>query len=172
VSAVVNSHRLLSDSAYALIDREVAKYPADQKQSAVMAALAIAQDEQGWVSPEVIEDVARYLGMPAIAVYEVATFYNMYDTSQPGQFKLAICTCLPCALRDGAKAGEYIKEKLGIDFNETTADGLFTLKESECLGACGDAPVLLVNNKRMCSFMSAEKIDVLIDELKSQARSQ
>ena len=172
MSAVVNSHRLLSDSAYALIDREVAKYPADQKQSAVMAALAIAQDEQGWVSPEVIEDVARYLGMPAIAVYEVATFYNMYDTSQPGQFKLAICTCLPCALRDGAKAGEYIKEKLGIDFNETTADGLFTLKESECLGACGDAPVLLVNNKRMCSFMSAEKIDVLIDELKSQARSQ
>jgi NADH-quinone oxidoreductase subunit E len=172
VSAVPNSKRLLSDSAYALIDREVAKYPADQKQSAVMAALAIAQDEAGWVSPEIIDDISRYLGMPAIAVHEVATFYNMYDTTQPGQFKLAVCTCLPCALRDGAKAGEYLKQKLGIDYNETTADGLFTLKESECLGACGDAPVLLVNNKRMCSFMGADKLDALIDELKSSARSQ
>ncbi len=134
-----------------------------------MAALAIAQEEQGWVSPEVIDDVARYLGMPPIAVHEVATFYNMYDTSKPGRFKLAVCTCLPCALRDGAKAGEYLKEKLGIDYNETTADGLFTLKESECQGACGDAPVLLVNNQRMCSFMSADKLDALIDELRSKA---
>lgn len=172
MSAVPNPKRLLSDSAYALIDREVAKYPSDQKQSAVMAALAIAQDETGWVSPEVIDDVGGYLGMPAIAVHEVATFYNMYDTTRPGQFKLAVCTCLPCALRDGAKAGEYLKQKLGIDYNETTADGLFTLKESECLGACGDAPVLLVNNKRMCSFMGAVKLDALIDELKSSARSQ
>ena len=132
MSAVPQSTPLLSQQAYALIDREVAKYPADQKQSAVMAALAIAQEEQGWVSPEVIDDVARYLGMPPIAVHDVASFYNMYDTSKPGRFKLAVCTCLPCALRDGAKAGEYLKEKLGIDYNETTGDGLFTLKESEC----------------------------------------
>ena len=169
MSAVPQSTRLLSDAAYARIDREVAKYPPEQKQSAVMAALAIAQDEQRWVSPEVIEDVAAYLGMPPIAVHEVASFYNMYDTSPPGRFKLAVCTCLPCALRDGAKAGEYLKAKLGIDYNETTADGRFTLKESECLGACGDAPVLLVNNKRMCSFMSADKLDALIDELQGKA---
>ena len=169
MSAVPQPTRLLSDAAYARIDREVAKYPPEQKQSAVMAALAIAQDEQRWVSPEVIEDVAAYLGMPPIAVHEVASFYNMYDTSPPGRFKLAVCTCLPCALRDGAKAGEYLKAKLGIDYNETTADGRFTLKESECLGACGDAPVLLVNNKRMCSFMSADKLDALIDELQGKA---
>jgi NADH-quinone oxidoreductase subunit E len=157
---------LLSEDAYRRIDREVAKYPADQKQSAVMAALAIAQDEIGWVSQAVIDDVARYLSMTPIAVWEVATFYNMYNTRQPGTFKLAICTCLPCALRDGDKAAHYVKDKLGIGFGETTPDGRFTLVESECLGACGDAPVLLVNNKRMCSFMSAEKIDALVDELK------
>ena len=159
---------LLSAEARARIDREVRKYPADQKQSAVMAALAIAQDEHGWVSPEVIEAVAAVLEMPPIAVHEVATFYNMYDTRPVGKFKLAICTCLPCALRDGAKAGEYLKERLGINYGETTADGLFTLKESECQGACGDAPVLLVNNKRMCSFMDNAKLDALIGELKAK----
>ncbi len=159
---------LLSAEARARIDREVRKYPADQKQSAVMAALAIAQDEHGWVSPEVIEAVAVVLEMPPIAVHEVATFYNMYDTRPVGKFKLAICTCLPCALRDGAKAGEYLKERLGITYGETTEDGLFTLKESECQGACGDAPVLLVNNKRMCSFMDNVKLDALIDELKAK----
>jgi NADH-quinone oxidoreductase subunit E len=159
----------LSDDARRRIEREVAKYPPDQKQSAVMAALAIAQDEQGWTSPEVIDAVAQVLGMPAIAVHEVATFYNMYDTRPVGRFKLAVCTCLPCALRDGAKAGEYLKQQLGIDYNETTLDGLFTLKESECQGACGDAPVLLVNNKRMCSFMDNAKLDALIAELKAQA---
>ena len=159
---------LLSAEARARIDREVRKYPADQKQSAVMAALAIAQDEHGWVSPEVIEAVAAVLEMPPIAVHEVATFYNMYDTRPVGKFKLAICTCLPCALRDGAKAGEYLKERLGINYGETTEDGLFTLKESECQGACGDAPVLLLNNKRMCSFMDNVKLDALIDELKAK----
>jgi NADH-quinone oxidoreductase subunit E len=164
-----NVAALLSADAYKKIDREVAKYPADQKQSAVMAALAIAQTEHGWTSPEVIKDVARYLGMPPIAVHEVATFYNMYDTKKVGKFKLAICTCLPCALRDGNKAGEYLKAKLGVNYGETTADGLFTLKESECLGACGDSPVMLVNNTRMCSFMSGEKLDALLSELKAKA---
>jgi len=157
---------LLSAAAYQRIDREVAKYPADQKQSAVMAALAIAQKEVGWVSQAVIDDVARVLGMAPIAVWEVATFYNMYDTKQPGKFKIGICTCLPCALRDGEKAAHYLKDKLGIGFGETTPDGRFTLVETECLGACGDAPVLLVNNQRMCSFMSAQKMDALIDQLK------
>lgn len=169
MNAVPHPPRLLSDDAYACIDREIAKFPAEQKQSAVMAVLAIAQKEVGWTSQAVIEDVARVLGMPGIAVYEVATFYNMYDTQPVGRFKLAVCTCLPCVLRDGAKAGEYLKEKLGIDYNETTADGLFTLKEGECQGACGDAPVMLVNNQRMCSFMSADKIDALLTELKGKA---
>ena len=157
---------LLSPDAYKKIDRELAKFPADQKQSAVMAALAIAQDEQGWLSPEVIQNVSVYLEMPAIAVQEVATFYTMYNLKPVGKYKLTICTNLPCQLTQGDRAAAYLKQKLGIDFNETTADGLFTLKEGECMGACGDSPVMLVNNKRMCSFMSNEKIDALIEELK------
>jgi NADH-quinone oxidoreductase subunit E len=157
---------MLSQQALTNIDREIAKYPADQKQSAVMAALAIAQDEKGWLPRDVIEDIAGYLGMPAIAVYEVASFYNMYDLAPVGRYKVTVCTNLPCALSGGVHAAEYLKEKLGIDFNETTADGRFTLKEGECLGACGDAPVMLVNNKRMCSFMTPEQIDVLLAECK------
>ncbi|MFZ9239454.1 MAG: NADH-quinone oxidoreductase subunit NuoE [Burkholderiaceae bacterium] len=157
---------MLSPDAYKKIDRELAKFPADQKQSAVMAALAIAQDEKGWLSPEVIQDVAAYLEMPAIAVQEVATFYTMYNLKPVGKYKLTICTNLPCQLTQGDRAAAYLKQKLGIDFNETTDDGLFTLKEGECMGACGDSPVMLVNNKRMCSFMSNEKIDALIEELK------
>lgn len=157
---------LLSQDAYARIDREVAKFPPDQKQSAVMAALTIAQQEVGWVSPEVIDAVAAALQMQPIAVWEVASFYNMYNKTQPGRFKLAVCTNLPCQLRDGEKAAHYLKQKLGIEFGETTADGCFTLVEAECLGACGDAPVMLVNNHRMCSFMGADQLDALVDELK------
>ena len=126
----------------------------------------MAQDEIGWVSQAVVDDVAGYLSMPPIAVWEVASFYNMYVKSQPGRFRIAVCTNLPCQLRDGEKAAHYLKDKLGIDFGETTADGRFTLAEAECLGACGDAPVLLVNNKRMCSFMGSERLDALVDELK------
>jgi NADH-quinone oxidoreductase subunit E len=166
VGGAAPGERLLSAAAYARIDREVAKFPVEQKQSAVMAALAIAQDEIGWVSQAVIDDVAACLSMPPIAVWEVATFYNMYATSKPGRFRIGVCTNLPCALRDGAKAGEYLKQRLGIGYGQTTADGRFTLIETECLGACGDAPVLLVNNKRMCSFMSADRLDALLDELK------
>ncbi|MDO4231014.1 MAG: NADH-quinone oxidoreductase subunit NuoE [Lautropia sp.] len=158
--------RLLSDDAYRKIDRNVAKYPPEQKQSAVMASLTIAQDEVGWISPAVIDDIADYLGMPPIAVYEVATFYNMYNTKEVGAFKIGVCTCLPCALREGDKAGEYLKQKLGIDYGETTPDGRFTLVETECLGACGDAPICLVNDKRVESFMDNAKLDALIDELK------
>ena len=168
MSAVPNSGRLLSDAAYQRIDRELLKYPDDHKRSAVIMALAVAQREIGWVSPEVIEDVAASLGLRTIQVHEVATFYGMFATRPVGRFKLAVCTCLPCALRDGAKAAEYLKERLGIDYGQTTEDGLFTLQQSECLGSCGDAPVMLVNNQRMCSFMSNEKLDALLDELKAQ----
>jgi NADH-quinone oxidoreductase subunit E len=157
---------LLSEQSYKKIDREVAKYPPDHKESAVMAALAIAQDEKGWLPPEVMQDVADYLGMPAIAVQEVATFYNMYNVKPVGKFKISVCTNLPCQLSGGEKAAHYLKEKLGIGYRETTADGQFTLVEGECMGACGDAPVMLVNNKRMCSWMSNDKIDALVEELK------
>jgi len=157
---------LLSEQAYKKIDREVAKFPADQKQSAVMAALAIAQDEKGWLAPETMQDVADYLGMPALAVQEVATFYAMYNLKPVGKHKITVCTNLPCALSGGEKAAQYLKQKLGVDYRETTEDGAFTLQEGECMGACGDAPVLLVNNKRMCSRMSHEKIDALVEELK------
>jgi NADH-quinone oxidoreductase subunit E len=156
----------LSEQAVKKIDREIAKYPADQKQSAVMAALAIAQDEAGWLTPQVMQDVASYLGMPAIAVQEVATFYAMYNLKPTGKHKITICTNLPCALSGGEAAANYLKEKLGVDFLGTTSDGAFTLQEGECMGACGDSPVLLVNNKRMCSHMSNEKIDALVEELK------
>ncbi len=157
---------LLSAAAKQKIDRELTKYPADQKQSAVMSALAIAQDEHGWLSNEVMEAVAQYLGMAPVAVYEVATFYNMYNLKPTGRHKITVCTNLPCALSGGDACADHLKAKLGVDFRETTADGRFTLMEGECMGACGDAPVLLVNNKRMCSFMSNEKVDQLIEELK------
>ena len=157
---------LLSEQSYKKIDREVAKFPPDQKQSAVMAALAIAQDEKGWLPPDLMQDVADYLGMPAIAVQEVATFYNMYNVKPVGKFKISVCTNLPCQLSGGEKAAHYLQQKLGIGFRETTADNRFTLVEGECMGACGDAPVMLVNNKRMCSWMSNDKIDALVEELK------
>jgi len=157
---------LLSEQSYKKIDREVAKFPPDHKESAVMAALAIAQDEKGWLPPEVLQDVADYLGMPAIAVQEVATFYNMYNVKPVGKYKISVCTNLPCQLSGGEVAAKRLKEKLGIGFRETTADGQFTLVEGECMGACGDAPVMLVNNKRMCSWMSNDKIDALVEELK------
>lgn len=156
----------LSDAAKRKIDRELTKYPADQKQSAVMSALAIAQDEHGWLPNELMEDVASYLGMPSVAVYEVATFYNMYNLKPMGKHKITVCTNLPCALSGGVDAAEYLKQKLGVGWKEMTADGRFTIVEGECMGACGDAPVLIVNNKRMCSFMSQDKLDQLIEELK------
>ncbi len=157
---------LLSEQAYKKIDREIAKFPDDQRQSAVMAALAIAQDEHGWLPPELQQEVADYLRMPAIAVQEVATFYAMYNVKPVGKHKLTICTNLPCALSGGERAAQHLKQRLGIDYRETTADGQFTLLEGECMGACGDSPVMLVNNKRMCSWMSNEKIDALLEELK------
>ncbi|HTD89314.1 MAG TPA: NADH-quinone oxidoreductase subunit NuoE [Burkholderiales bacterium] len=157
---------MLSPEALAKIDKAMAKYPPEEKQSAVMAALTIAQDEKGWLSPETMDVVAHYLEMPPVAVYEVATFYTMYDLKPVGRHKLTICTNLPCALQGATTTAEYLKQKLGIGFNETTPDGRFTLKEGECMGACGDAPVLLQNNKQMLCAMSNEKIDELIEALK------
>ncbi|MBY0468303.1 MAG: NADH-quinone oxidoreductase subunit NuoE [Burkholderiaceae bacterium] len=148
--------------------REVAKYPADQKQSAVMACLSIVQQEQGYVSAETEKGVAEYLGMPPIAVHEVTTFYNMYNQRPVGRFKINVCTNLPCQLRDGQQALEHLCRKLGVEAGGTTADGLITLQQSECLGACADAPVLLVNDRTMCSFMSHERLDALVDVLQSQ----
>ena len=159
---------ILSAQALARIDREIAKYPPDQKRSAVMAALAIAQDEQGWLSTETMDFVADYLGMPPIAVYEVATFYEMYNTEPIDKFKLTICTNLPCALQSASEAAEHLKRKLGIGFGETTPDRMFTLKQGECFGACGDAPVVLVNNKRMCSWMRPAELDRLLAELAAE----
>jgi NADH-quinone oxidoreductase subunit E len=156
---------MLSAEALQKIDRELTKYPPDQKQSAVMAALAIAQHEKGYVSGEVMAFVAHYLGMPPIAVEEVASFYTMYDTAPVGKYKVVICTNLPCALRGANEAADHLKHRFGVGFNQTTADGRFTLKEGECFGACGDAPVMLVNNKRMVSFMTPEAIDEWLKEL-------
>jgi len=160
---------MLSDDAIAKIDREVAKYPRDQRRSAVIAALAVAQDEHGWLPAEVMDDVARHLGMPAVAVYEVAAVYAMFELKPTGRFKLTLCTNLPCALSGATAAAEHLRKRLGIGFGETTGDGKFTLKEGECFGACGDAPVILVNNKRMASFMNAPQLDALLDELSAAA---
>ena len=156
---------MLTPESFKKIDREIAKYPADQKQSAVMAALAIAQEELGWLSSEAIECVANYLEMPPMAAYEVASFYNMYDLKPVGKYKLTVCTNLPCMLSGGVDAGEYLKQKLGIEYGETTPDGKYTLKQGECMGSCGEAPVMLVNNQRMCSHMLPEDIDKLLAEL-------
>ena len=161
----MNAVKMLSSDALAKIAREVAKYPPEQKQSAVMAALAIAQDEHGWLSNELMEEVATVLGMPPVWVYEVATFYAMYNLKKTGRHKVVVCTNLPCALSGALEAAEHLRRKCGVEaFNQTSADGRFTVKEGECMGACGDAPVMLVNNKRMVSFMTPDKIDTLVDE--------
>jgi NADH-quinone oxidoreductase subunit E len=157
---------VLSPESIKKIDREVAKFPTEQKQSAVMAALTIAQHEKGWLSTDTMQEVASYLGMPPIAVYEVASFYTMYNLKPVGKHKLSICTNLPCQLQGSTICAEHAKKKLGIDYGETTEDGLFTLKEGECFGACGDAPVFLVNDREMRVKITAEKFDQMIDELK------
>ena len=158
---------IFSDQTRARFDREIAKYPADQKQSAVMACLQIVQEEQGHVSPANEKAVADYLGMAPMAVHEVTTFYNMYNQKPLGKYKLNVCTNLPCQLRSGTHALAHLEEKLGVSMGGTTADGLFTLQQSECLGACADAPVMLVNDIHMCSFMSNDKLDQLIAGLKA-----
>ena len=169
----VNTHHSapLSAQAYERFAREVAKYPDDQKQSAVMACLSIAQQEQGFVSADSERAIAEYLGMAPMAVHEVTTFYNMYNQQPVGQFKINVCTNLPCQLRNGQGALMHLAKKLGIEVGETTADGKFTLQPGECMGACADAPVLLVNDRTMCSYMSDDKLDKLVDDLRAVGES-
>jgi len=161
---------MLSEQTKARFDRELAKYPADQRISAVMACLSIVQQERGWVSPESEQEVAEHIGVAPMAVHEVTTFYNMYNQQPVGQFKLNVCTNLPCQLRDGQKALQYLCDKLGVEVGGTTADGLFTVQQCECLGACADAPMMLVNDRQMVSFMGNDKLDKLVDVLKAQAK--
>ena len=156
---------MLSPDALSRIDAAIARYPAGQRRSAVMAALTIAQEERGYLSSETLDFVAEYLGMAPVAVYEVASFYTMYDLEPVGKHKLCICTNLPCALSGAADAADHLKKKLGIGWGKTTPDGRFTLKEGECFGACGDAPVILHNDKKMLIGMTPEKIDTLLAEL-------
>lgn len=157
---------MITDAIKARFAKEVAKFPPEQSQSAVMACLSIVQQELGYVSPESEKDVAAYLGMAPMAVHEVTSFYNMYNQKPVGKYKLNVCTNLPCVLRDGCKALAHLEQVLGVVAGETTKDGLFTLQQSECLGACADAPVMLVNDRHMCSFMSEEKLDQLVEGLK------
>ena len=158
---------MISAATHARFAKEVAKYPADQKQSAVMACLSIVQQELGHVSPESEKVVADYLGMAPMAVHEVTTFYNMYNQKPVGKFKLNVCTNLSCQVRGGDHALAHLERKLGVSMGQTTADGMFTLQQCECLGACADAPVLLVNDRNMCSFMSDDKLDQLVDGLRA-----
>ena len=157
----------LDPQTLARFRREIAKYPPDQKVSAVIACLAIVQQEQGWVSPESEKQVAEVLDMPPIAVHEVTTFYNMFNQQPVGKVKLNICTNLPCALRDGEKALAHVCSRLGVEEGGTTADGLFTVQKSECLGACADAPVLLLNDRQMLSFMNEQRLDELISVMRT-----
>lgn len=166
MSTAVASPMQLSDATVARFAAETAKYPSDQRQSAVMACLAIVQQESGWISPEAEQAVAEYLGMPPMAVHEVTTFYNMYNQQPVGRFKLNVCTNAPCMFAGGPQALRHLCEKLGIQPWETTADGMFTVQPCECLGACGDAPVMLVNDRNMCSFMTNDKLDQLVDGLR------
>ena len=158
---------MITEATKARFAREVAKYPQGQQRSAVMACLSIVQQEQGWVSQESEAEIAAYLDMPEIAVHEVTTFYNMYNQQPVGKFKVAVCTNLPCLLRNGYEALQHLEKKLGIKVGEATADGMFTLQQCECLGACADAPVMLVNDRNMCSFMDDQKLDELVDGLRA-----
>ena len=157
---------MLSAEALKKIDHELTKYPPDRRQAAVMAALQIAQEDKGWLSKEIISEVAQSLGIPEIAVLEVASFYTMYETAPVGKFKITVCTNISCMLRDSQKIVDHLEKRLGIGFNETTADGKFTLKEGECMGTCGGAPLFHINNSRMCEFLTPEKVDEILEDLK------
>ena len=157
---------MLSIDSIKKIDYELTKYPANQRQAAVMSALRIVQTERGWLSKESISEVAAYLRMPDIAALEVATFYNMYDLESVGQYKITICTNISCMLRDSDAIVNHLQTKLGVGFNEVTSDGKFCLKEGECMGACGGAPLMTVNNHTMHEFLTPESVDAVLESLK------
>ncbi|WP_124551937.1 NADH-quinone oxidoreductase subunit NuoE [Methylophilus methylotrophus] len=156
---------MLSAESIEKIEYELSKYPQDRRQAAVMSALRIVQMERGWLSKESISEVAKYLRIPEIAALEVATFYNMYDLEPVGEYKITICTNISCMLRGSDEIVEHLQQKLGVGFNEVTPDGKFCLKEGECMGCCGGAPLLHVNNSEMHEFLTTEKVDALINEL-------
>ncbi len=156
---------MLSPQAIEKIDYELTKYPADQRQAAVMSALRIVQTERGWLSKESISEVAQYLRMPDIAAMEVASFYNMYDLAPVGKYKISICTNISCMLRDSDEIVNHLQTKLGVGFNEVTPDGKFCLKEGECMGACGGAPLMIVNNHTMHEFLTPAKVDAILEKL-------
>ncbi|MBI5447374.1 MAG: NADH-quinone oxidoreductase subunit NuoE [Gammaproteobacteria bacterium] len=158
---------VLSEAAKSKIDSWLAKYPPEQKRSAVIPALHIAQDEnQGWLSDEAMEAVADYLGLPKMAVFEVATFYSMYNLKPIGKHQISVCTNVSCMLKGSDKIAEHFKNKLGISFNETTSDGNATLKEVECLAACAGAPACMID-KTYYENLTPEKIDELLRGLSS-----
>ena len=156
---------MLSDQIQAKIERELTKYPADQKQSAVMAALRFVQDEKGWIANEDMADIAAYLGMPQMAVYEVATFYHMYNLKPMGKYTLTICTNLSCQLCGSDDTLAHLKKKLGIGLGEVTPDGKYGVREGECMGACVDAPMFTINNKKLCGRLTPQKIDQILADL-------
>jgi len=149
------------------IDKELKKFPDDQKQSAIIAALQIIQTENGFLTNDLIAMAADYLDMPKIAAMEVATFYNMFELKPAGKYKISICTNISCALRDADDIVCHLKKKLKIDFNEVTKDKKFSLKESECMGACGGAPLMTVNNQKMYEYLTPQKVDQILEELDS-----
>lgn len=156
---------ILSDSARAEIDRWVAKYPADQKRSAVLAALSVVQEENnGWLSQACLDAVADYLDMPAIAVYEVATFYSMYELQPVGRYKICVCNSISCMLRGSEQIMSYLEHKLDVGLDEVTADGKFSIKKVECLGACVGAPMFMIGHTYY-EDLTPEKIDKILDEL-------
>lgn len=161
---------MLSEKIQTQIEREFKKYPADQRQSAVMAALRFVQDEKGWIAPEDMSDIAAYIGMPQMAVYEVATFYHMYKLKPMGEFTLTVCTNLSCQLSGVSETLLHLKNRLGIGLGEVTADGRFGLREGECMGACVAAPMFTINNRKLCGHLNSEKIDQILDELEASSK--
>ena len=157
--------QLINEGSRQEIDRWVAKYPEEHKQSAVMAALRIVQDQNGgYLNNDLIEAVAEYLSMQPIAVYEVATFYSMYEHEPVGRHKICVCTNISCMLCGSDNIVEHLSERLGIKLGETTPDGRFTLKEVECLGACVDAPMFQIGDAYY-GKLTTDTIDKILDEL-------
>ncbi len=155
---------MLSKESLAMIDREIAKYPAGRQASAVMAALRIAQEEHGWLSEALMDYVAALLTMRPIEVYEVASFYAMYDLKPVGRHKISVCTNISCMLCGSDQVVKHLEKRLGIRMGETTADGNFTLKEVECLAACAGAPMFQID-KTYHEHLTPQKIDEILEGL-------
>lgn len=166
MTELIQNSSPLSAAVCAEIDRWLEKYPPEQKQSAVLIALRLAQEQNGgWLDERLMDAVADYLELPKIAVYEVATFYSMYDLKSVGRHKLAVCTSISCMLNGAGDILEHLEKRAGVPLGEPSADGKLTVKEVECLAACTRAPVMLVDDKIYCEHLTQEKVDKIIDEL-------